>query len=48
MDFTTCPICKEPRILFCKCPISDSTCKNNHWWHKGPNGEKVIGEGKHE
>ena len=28
-----CPICREGATHFCKCPKSDSTCKNGHEWH---------------
>jgi hypothetical protein len=31
--FSKCTICGENRILQCKCPRSDSECKNNHQWH---------------
>ncbi len=28
-----CPICNQPAVLTCRCPRSDSECKNGHWWY---------------
>ncbi len=30
---STCPICGEVAVLYCRCPKSDSKCANDHWWH---------------
>lgn len=38
----TCPICGEPARMSCKCPVSDSLCKNNHRRHYCTVHQKVV------
>lgn len=28
-----CPVCKEKAVLWCRCPVRHSECKNGHEWH---------------
>lgn len=37
-----CPVCHEPPEITCKCPLSDSQCKNGHDWHYCLVHDKVV------
>lgn len=37
-----CPVCKEPAVITCKCPIGDSECKNGHEWHRCLVHKKIV------
>lgn len=40
----TCPICNEPKVMQCRCWISERNCKNGHSWVICPvHGEVIIG-----
>ena len=43
-----CPVCGEPTIGSCRCPRSDSECKNGHKWHTCiKHHTKVLGHSDH-
>lgn len=33
MTLRICPICEEPATHWCRCPRSNTKCKNGHTWH---------------
>lgn len=33
MNTNVCPVCGSPAIVSCRCPKSNSECKNGHKWH---------------
>jgi len=37
-----CPVCHEPAVVTCRCPLSDSKCKNGHEWHWCPVHRVVV------
>jgi hypothetical protein len=43
-----CPVCHEPAVMTCRCPLGDSSCKNGHQWHRCPvHGVVLLGSADH-
>ena len=42
-----CPICEEPCIKACRCPLNDRKCENGHWWRRIENDDIAILEHGH-
>jgi hypothetical protein len=43
-----CPVCHEPAVKSCRCPVGDSECKNGHkWYHCPVHGTVFQGSGNH-
>ena len=38
----SCPICKEPPEIVCRCFRHDCQCKNGHSWHTCVIHQKIV------
>lgn len=47
-NVNACPVCHEPAVRSCRCPVGDSECKNGHrWYHCPVHGKVFQGAGNH-
>lgn len=41
-----CPVCGEPSIMWCRCMIRHSSCKNGHEYHIASSPDKELIKGR--